>query len=172
MANKRSRSRKSSNSRTKSRRRKQCGGNTAGPAPPSAWGHAMNTVGDGWKQFQDSLTLQPGQNLASSQSNDLVPIGKMNAQNAQPMLKPNMSGGKGNGGGYGKPWGSSGGSPAKNAAGLSAPGATNQYGSGKRRRRKSAKGGSWEAVAAQALVPGFLLGAQQLYGRRLKSRKH
>jgi len=39
-------------------------------------------------------------------------------------------------------------------------------------KSKSAKGGSWEAVAAQALVPGFLLGAQQLYGRRLKSRRH
>jgi hypothetical protein len=124
MANKRSRSRKSSNSRTKSRRRKQYGGNTGGTAPPSAWGHAMNTVGDGLKQFQDSLIRQPGQNLVSNQSNDLVPI-----------VKPNMSGGK-------------------------------------RHRRKSAKGGSWEAVAAQALVPGFLLGAQQLYGRRLKSRKH
>ena len=51
MANKRTRSRKSSNSRTKSRRRKQHGGTAEGPAPPSAWGHAMNTVGDGWKQF-------------------------------------------------------------------------------------------------------------------------
>jgi hypothetical protein len=135
MANKRSRSRKSTNSRTKSRRRRQHGGNAEGPAPPSAWGHVINTFGDGFKQFQDSLTLQPGQNLASSQSNDIVPIGKINAQNAQPMLKPNMSGGK-------------------------------------RRRHKSAKGGSWGAVATQALVPGFLLGAQQLYGRRLKSRKH
>jgi hypothetical protein len=128
MANKRSRSRKSSNSRTKSRRRKQHGGN-------SAWEYVMKTVGNGPQQLTNSLTLQPGQNLASSQSNDLVPIGNLNAQNAQPMLKPNMSGGK-------------------------------------RRRNRSAKGGSWGAVAAQALVPGFLLGAQQLYGRRLKSRKH
>ena len=134
MANQKNRSRKSANSRTKSRRYKQRGGTADGPAPPSAWGHAMNTVGDGWKQFQDSLTLQPGQNASSSQSNDLVPIGKLNAQNAQPMLKPNMSGGK-------------------------------------RRKSKSAKGGSWGAVAAQALVPGFLLGAQQLYGRRY-SRRH
>jgi len=120
MANKRSRSRKSSNSRTKSRRRKQHGG----VAPPSAWGHVMNNFGDGLKQFQDSLTLQPGQNLASSQSNALNPIGA----NAQ-------SGGKGT-------------------------------------KRKGSKGGSWGAVATQALVPGFLFGAQQLYGRRLKSRKH
>ena len=132
MANKKSRSRKSSNSRTKSRRRKQHGGNTA---PPSAWGHAMNTFGDGLTQLQNSLTLRAGQNLASSHSNDLVPIKNLNAQDAQPMLRPNMTGGK-------------------------------------RRRRKSAKGGSWGAVATQALVPGFLLGAQQLYGRRLKSRKH
>jgi hypothetical protein len=95
----------------------------------------MNLVGNGLTQMQNALTLQPGQNLASSQSNDLVPIGKLNAQNAQPMLRPNMTGGK-------------------------------------RRRRGSAKGGSWGAVAAQALVPGFLLGAQQAYGRRHGSRKH
>jgi hypothetical protein len=134
MANKRSRSRKSANSRTKSRRRKQHGGDL-GSNPPSAWGYVAGTVGDGLTQLQNALTLQPGQNLASSQSNNIVPIGAPNAQNAQPMLKPNMTGGR-------------------------------------RRRRGSAKGGSWGAVAAQALVPGFLLGAQQVYGRRHGSRKH
>ena len=169
MANKRSRSRKSSNSRTKSRRRKQHGGTTEGVAPPSAWGHAMNTVGDGWKQFQDSLTLQPGQNLASSHSNDLVPIGKMNAQDAQPMLKPNMSGGTPGAKNWSAPGAKVGGTQPNTASSMSASGAK---GGGKRRRRKSAKGGSWGAVATQALVPGFLLGAQQLYGRRHKSRKH
>jgi hypothetical protein len=133
MVNQKTRSRKSANSRTKSRRYKQRGGTADGPSP-SAWSYVSGTVGDGWTQFTNALTLQPGQNASSSNSNDLVPIGKVNAQNAQPMLKPNMSGGK-------------------------------------RRRRGSAKGGSWGAVATQAVVPGFLLGAQQLYGRRY-SRRH
>jgi hypothetical protein len=126
MANKRSRSRKSSNSRTKSRRRKQHGGD-------SAWEYVMKTVGDGPQQFTNSLTLQSGQNLSASKSNDIVPIGKINAQDAQPMLKPNMTGGK-----------------------------------------RRAKGGSWGAVAAQAFVPGVLLGAQQLYGRSRRNgiRRH
>ena len=127
MANKRSRSRKSSNSRTKSRRRKQHGGD-------SAWEYVMKTVGSGPQQFTNSLTLQPGQNLSASKSNDIVPVSNLNAQNGQPIYKP-MAGGK-------------------------------------RRKSKSAKGGSWGAVAAQALVPGFLLGAQQMYGRRLKTRRH
>jgi hypothetical protein len=131
MAKQKTRSRKASNSRAKSRRYKQRGGELGGN-PPSAWGYVAGTVGNGWTQFTNALTLQPGQNLGASQSNDIVPIGKVNAQNAQPMLKPNMSGGK---------------------------------------KRKGAKGGSWGAVAAQALVPGFLLGAQQVYGRRY-SRRH
>jgi hypothetical protein len=131
MANQKTRSRKSSNSRTKSKRYKQRGGTADGP---SAWSYVSGTVGDGWTQFTNALTLQPGQNASSSHSNNLVPIGKVNAQNAQPMLKPNMSGGK-------------------------------------RRKSKSAKGGSWGAVATQAIVPGFLLGAQQLYGKRY-SRRH
>jgi hypothetical protein len=131
MAKQKTRSRKSSNSRAKSRRYKQRGGEL-GSNPPSAWGYVAGTVGNGWTQFTNALTLQPGQNLGASQSNDIVPIGKVNAQNAQPMLKPNMSGGK---------------------------------------KRRGAKGGSWGAVATQAIVPGFLLGAQQLYGRRY-SRRH
>ena len=133
MANKRSRSRKSAKSRTKSRRRKQHGGNTQVSNSPSAWSYVANTVGDGLTQMQNSLTIRPGQNLATSQSNDIVPIGKINAQDAQPMLKPNMSGGK-----------------------------------------RRARGGSWGAVAAQAFVPGVLLGAQQVYGRSRRNgiRRH
>ena len=129
MANKRSRSRKSSNSRTKSRRRKQHGGD-------SAWESVMKAVGDGPTQFTNSLMLHPSQNLSTSKSNDIVSVDNINAQNGQPIYK--------------------------------------QMAGGNRRKgkSKSAKGGSWEAVAAQALVPGFLLGAQQLYGRRLKSRRH
>lgn len=57
--------------------RKQQGG--SGMAPPSAWGSVFNTYGNGWTQFLNALTLQPGANAGSSGSNDLVPIGKANA---------------------------------------------------------------------------------------------
>ncbi len=59
------------------RTRKQQGGN--GMAPPSAWGSVFNTYGNGWTQFLNALTLQPGANAGSIGSNDLVPIGKANA---------------------------------------------------------------------------------------------
>jgi hypothetical protein len=52
---------------------------------PSGWGYVYNQVGDGWTQFQNALTLQPGQNLASQQTNDIEPVGKPNFQNTQSM---------------------------------------------------------------------------------------
>jgi hypothetical protein len=67
------------------------GGALAGN-PASAWGWGMGTAGNGWTQFMNSLTLQPGQNLATAQSNNLVPVGNINAQNAQGMIGPDMKG--------------------------------------------------------------------------------
>jgi hypothetical protein len=64
---------KSKNSRSK----KQSGG------ADSAWSYVLGQVGDGWTQFQNALTLQPGQNMATSGSNDIEPIGKPNFQNQQ-----------------------------------------------------------------------------------------
>jgi len=64
----------------KHRSRKLRGGNS-----PSAWGYVYNTVGNGWTQFQNALTLQPGQNLSSQQNNDIEPIGKPNFQSTQSM---------------------------------------------------------------------------------------
>ena len=49
----------------------------------SGWQYVFDQVGDGWTQFQNSLTLQPGQNLGSMQTNDIEPIGKPNFQNYQ-----------------------------------------------------------------------------------------
>lgn len=60
------------------RHRKQRGGDLAGN-PPSAWGWGLGTMGNGWTQFMNSLTLQPGQNIASASSNDIVPVGRPNA---------------------------------------------------------------------------------------------
>lgn len=60
------------------RRRHQKGGDLAGN-PPSAWGWGLGTMGNGWTQFMNSLSLQPGQNAASASSNDIVPVGRLNA---------------------------------------------------------------------------------------------
>jgi hypothetical protein len=65
-----------------------------GGYPDSAWGNVMGKVGDGWTQFQNSLTLQPGENIVSKHNNVIEPTKDINAQAAQPMLKSNMTGGK------------------------------------------------------------------------------
>jgi hypothetical protein len=74
-------------SRSKSRQRSMKGG-------ASAWQWQLNNLGNGWTQFMNSLSLQPGDNLGASQSNAIVPIKNVNAQNAQPSLSPNMTGGR------------------------------------------------------------------------------
>jgi len=50
--------------------RSQRGGNV-GSYPPSAWGFTMGTLGNGWTQFMNSLSIQPG---GLNQSNNIVPI--------------------------------------------------------------------------------------------------
>ena len=62
------------------RSRKQRGGDLAGN-PPSAWGWGMGTLGNGWTQFMNSLTVQPGANAATAASNDIVPVKNINANN-------------------------------------------------------------------------------------------
>jgi hypothetical protein len=142
MAKHRSHKRRSS-SKSKTMRRAQRGGDLAGN-PASSWGWVNGTVGNGWTQFMNSLTLQPGQNLGTVESNAIVPVNNINAQDSQPSIGTNLQGG------------------IPNSVG------------GRRRRRKSRgkrskKGGNLLAVANQAIVPGFLLAAQQTFG---KSRKH
>ena len=66
--------------RTMRRSRKQRGGDLAGN-PPSAWGWGMGTLGNGWTQFMNSLTVQPGANAATAASNDIVPVKNINANN-------------------------------------------------------------------------------------------
>lgn len=91
MAKNRSHRRRSS-SKSKTMRRSQRGGDLAGN-PPSSWGWVNGTVGNGWTQFMNSLTLQPGQNLGTSQSNNIVPVGNINAQDAQPGVGTNLKNG-------------------------------------------------------------------------------
>ena len=46
------------------------GGGNVGSYPPSAWGYTMGTLGNGWTQFMNSLSIQPGVN----NGNQIVPI--------------------------------------------------------------------------------------------------
>ncbi len=73
-------------------RRMQRGGELAGN-PPSSWGWGLGTLGNGWTQFMNTLSVQPGQNLGASQSNAIVPVGNPNAQTSQGNIGPNMNGG-------------------------------------------------------------------------------
>jgi hypothetical protein len=51
----------------------------SGAGGPSGWSSVMNTVGDGWRQFTDSLMNNPGQNPVAAASTTLVPIANPNA---------------------------------------------------------------------------------------------
>ena len=72
-------------------RRGQNGGSLAGN-PPSSWGWGLGTVGNGWTQFTNALTLTPGQNMATSQSTQLVPVNNVNADNSQGLIGANLKG--------------------------------------------------------------------------------
>jgi hypothetical protein len=111
--------------------------------PASAWGWGMGTLGNGWTQFMNSLTLQPGQNLGTMQSNNIVPVGNVNAQDSQPSIGTNLQGAIPQGGGRRR-----------------------------RHKRSSKRGGNIGAVLSQAAAPGILLAAQQYYGRSKKNRRH
>ena len=141
------RSRKSHRRRTHSKSRTlrlaPRGGDLAGN-PASSWGWGLGTVGNGLTQFMNSMTLQPGQNLATQQGTLLVPVGasNINANNSKGMIGPNLNG--------------------------DIP----QSGGKKRRRRRSAKGGSWGIIASQAAVPAALIAMNQSFGKgKGKSRR-
>jgi hypothetical protein len=134
----------------KHRSRKQKGGS----APASAWGYMYNTVGNGWTQFQNALTMQPGDNLVSQQSNNIEPVGNPNFGNAAyDPSKTNLtliqSAGK-----------------RRNKR--------NKKSKSKSRsssRSRSRKGGYWGEVASQAIVPLTLLGLQNRVGKRKTQRR-
>lgn len=123
------------------RNRRHRGGGLNGN-PPSAWGWGLGTVGDGWTQFMNSLTLQPGQNLAAASSNAIVPIGDPNAQTQQGNINPNLSGGRRRG---------------------------SRRRSRYSRRGRGKRGGDLSGVLATAAVPGALLLMNQSMRRRRRS---
>ncbi len=59
-----------SRKRRHNKTRSQRGGNV-GSYPPSAWGFTMGTLGNGWTQFMNSLSVQPG---GVNQGNQIVPV--------------------------------------------------------------------------------------------------
>ena len=136
------RSRGSSKQRTQ--RRSQRGGSW-GQYPDSAWGFQMNNLGNGWTQFMNSLSVQPGQNLGTSQSNDIVPIKNINAQDTGKML--------------------TGGKRRRHKK------SKMRHMQQAKSQSRGKKGGYWGAVLEQAAVPLALLGMQQAYGKRHTSRK-
>ena len=137
--------RRRSHSKSRTRRRMQRGGELAGN-PPSAWGWGLGTLGNGWNQFTNSLTLQSGENLGASQSNSIVPVNNSNAQTAQGNIGPNMN---------------------ENIPG--------QQGGRRRRRRRgrrgTKRGGDMGAVLSQAAVPGALILMNNALGRRSSRRR-
>jgi len=104
-----------------------------------------NLLGNGWQQFQNSLMVQPGSNLGSVQSNQIVPNDGSKGVNINDP-KYDMS----------TPSGS-----------IQGGGRTRRKG----RKGKGKKGGMLGvgAVIEQAVVPFGLFGLQQSYG---KSRRH
>ena len=142
MANHRSHRRRH-RSKARTMRRRQRGGELAGN-PPSSWGWGLGTLGNGWNQFMNTLSVQPGQNLGASQSNVIVPVNNPNAQTAQGNIGPNMN-----------------------------EGIPGQQGGRRRRGRRghSKRGGDMGAVLTQAAVPGALILMNNALGRRSRRRR-
>jgi len=156
----RSKSRMSSKTRQSSKTRSQRGGNQ-GAYPDSAWGFQMNNLGNGWTQFMNSLSLQPGETVGTSGSNDIVPIRNLNAQTK-------MSGGRKRGNKKMRRMQQM--QQAQQMQQMQKAQQAQQMQQTKSRSRGK-KGGYWGAVLEQAAVPLALLGMQQFYGKR-HSRKH
>lgn len=143
------------------------GGSGSGP---SAWSYVYNTVGSGYDQFKNALTLQPGENLGSMQSNDIEPKNNLNAQNTEGMpTKADLSLIQKAGSKRRRRRGGNMGAIANQALVPFSLLALQQT-IGKRKRKS--KGGNMGAIANQALAPLSLLALQQGYakGRRSSSK--
>jgi len=154
--------------------RKQKGGSSNSP---SGWGYVYNTVGDGWTQFQNALTLEPGQNLGSINSNDIEPVSNINAQNTEGFptdqnLTLIQKAGKKNKTKKGGNWGAI---LGQAAAPIALIGAQQMYKPMKGRQnysnKKYRKGGNLAGILAQAAAPVALIGAQQMY-KPMKGRQN
>jgi len=174
----RSKNRASRRSRSSTKTRSQKGGNY-GSYPDSAWGFQMNNLGNGWTQFMNSLSVQPGQSLGTSQSNNIVPIRNINAQDSQPSLSPKMTGGR-------RRMRQRQMQQQRQMQKQQQQQMQQQRQMQKQQQRqmqqqqqqqqsrgkgRGKKGGYWGAVLETAAVPLALLGMQQFYGKR-HTRRH
>lgn len=66
----------------------------------SAWQSMLKTVGDGQTQFNNALTIKSGENIATKQSNAIVPINNLNAQQVSLPKLPQNGGKRRKKGGY------------------------------------------------------------------------
>jgi len=144
----------------KSKRHRQRGGELAGN-PPSAWGWGLGTMGDGWTQFMDSLTLQSNQNGNMNQSNNIVPVGNASIQSKVGGKKRKHRGGN-------HPMPNSGSMPMSVPVevSMSALPVSKPMSGGKKRRTR---GGN---VLAQAIVPGSLILMNNALGKFSRKRHH
>ena len=139
--------------------RKQRGGNS-----PSAWGYVYNTLGDGWTQFKNSLTLQPGENLGTVQSNDIEPRANLNAQSMQGVPTANdLSLIQRAGKRYRK---RKGGNLVPMLSEAAAPLAL--LGMQQTYKKRTRKGGNLVPILSEAAAPLALLGMQQSYKKRTR----
>jgi len=150
----------------KSKRHRQRGGELAGN-PPSAWGWGLGTMGDGWTQFMNSLTLQSNQNGNMNQSNNIVPVGNASIQSKVGGKKRKHRGGNHPmSGSMPMPMPNSGSNPIPVNVSMSALPASNPMSGGKKRGKR---GGN---VLAQAIVPGALILMNNALGKFSRKRHH
>ena len=147
----------------------QRGGELAGN-PPSAWGYGLGTMGDGWTQFMNALSLQPNQNGNINQSNNIVPVGTV--QNYQNMNTKIAGGRKKYRGGnqHTGPMSMPGAMPGAMSVSMpvsmpvSVPVSMPPKTGGKKRRTR---GGN---VVAQAIVPASLILMNNAFGKNSRKR--
>ena len=149
----------------KSKRHRQRGGELAGN-PPSAWGWGLGTMGDGWTQFMDSLTLQSNQNGNMNQSNNIVPVGNASIQSKVGGKKRKHRGGNHAPMSGSMPMPNSGSMSVPVNVSMSALPASNPMSGGKKRGKR---GGN---VLAQAIVPGTLILMNNALGKFSRKRHH
>jgi len=135
-------SRRSKHGKRSTRHRKRSTRHRRGGA--SGAEYMLATVGDGPTQLTNSLSILPGMNPGTIQSNDIVPIANLNIANPIGQM------------------------PSAGQLTLIQSGGRRRRAKGKGRKGK--RGGSFGSVIGQAVVPFSLLAMQQYTGSR--RRKH
>ena len=156
----------------KTMRNRQRGGEL-GSNPPSSWGWTLGTLGDGWTQFKNSLTLQPGNNNNINQSNNIVPIGKSGFHNMNSKMggrRKKYRGGEHSAMPSAMPSSMPSSMPVSISMPVSMPMPMGKTG-GRARSGKSCRKSRGGNVLAQAIVPASLILMNNALGKYSRSRK-